>query len=346
VLLLDEPTAALNKAQAEFLFDLIRRLADDGMGILYISHHLQEVLEIADRVTVLRDGKNVGTVEAATSSKSEIISMMVGKDQEASEIRTRCCASSRLLMSLSGICVSPHLSDVSLRVKQGEVLGITGLIGSGTETLSSVLSGRLVPEAGEMKLEGEVFRPRSVADAIKSGVILVPEDMRGLGLVMALPVRHNITLASMKSTIGKFIVNHSEERKAAAKHIRNFNITPADTEYEVGLLSGGNQRKVLLARAVETNAKLFVLEEPTQGVDIDAQNQLHAQLRALASAGSGILLFSTDLEELIAVADRVIVLRKGQVAAELDTENLSPSVLLGALQESPEAFNDRQSRNP
>ena len=115
----------------------------------YISHHLQEVLEIADRVTVLRDGKNVGTVEAATSPKSEIISMMVGKDQEASEIRTRCCASSRLLMSLSGICVSPHLSDVSLRVKkQGEVLGITGLIGSGTETLSSVLSGRLVPEAG------------------------------------------------------------------------------------------------------------------------------------------------------------------------------------------------------
>lgn len=336
VLLLDEPTAALNKVQAEFLFNLVRRLANDGMGILYISHHLQEILNLADRVTVLRDGKSVGLVDASGSSKAELISLMVGQPGEAPESRSKLSRASRTLLNLKGISVPQGLSDVNLKIQHGEILGITGLIGSGTETLSQVLSGRTVPAAGEMTLDDNVYRPVSTAEAIKRGVILVPEDMRGLGLIMSLPIRHNITIASVKTSTGKILVNHARERRTATRHIHRFRIAPADTECEVGVLSGGNQRKVLLARAVETGARLFILEEPTQGVDVDAQKQLHAQLRALAESGCGIVLFSTDLEELIGVADRVVVLRKGRIFTELDTERLSPTALLGALQESPE----------
>jgi ribose transport system ATP-binding protein len=339
VLLLDEPTAALNKIQAEFLFTLVRRLADDGMGILYISHHLQEILSLANRVTVLRDGKNVGVVGAAGSSKAELISLMVGQAGEGKESRTKSRRRSpHTLLNLTGISVPQSLSDVSLQIRRGEILGITGLIGSGTETLSKVLSGRCTAAAGEMTLDENAYRPLSTADAIKRGVTLVPEDMRGLGLIMSLPIRHNITIASVKTSTGKLLVNHAKERRIATAHIHRFRIAPADTEYEVGLLSGGNQRKVLLARATETGARLFILEEPTQGVDVDAQNQLHGQLRTLADSGCSIVLFSTDLEELIGVADRVIVLRKGRIYTELDTERLSPSALLGALQESPEAL--------
>ncbi len=157
---------------------------------------------------------------------------------------------------------------------------------------------------------------------------------------MSLPIRHNITIASVKTSAGKILVNHAKERRTAGQHIHRFRIAPADTEYEVGLLSGGNQRKVLLARAAETGARLFVLEDPTQGVDVDAQNQIHAQLRALAESGCSIVLFSTDLEELIGLADRVVVLRKGRIFTELDTEQLSPGALLSALQESPEVLRD------
>ncbi|WP_319518442.1 sugar ABC transporter ATP-binding protein [uncultured Martelella sp.] len=331
VLLLDEPTAALNKNQAEFLFQLIRDLAAKGLAIVYISHHLDEVLAISDRITVLRNGRTVHVVEDRSADKEALISLMVGRDLERTVRKTVTTSFPQVLLSLRTINLPGKLRDISLTLGAGEIIGLTGLVGSGTRELAEVISG-VTRADGTMVFGGKPFAPATVREAITRGVVFIPEDMRGRGLVMPMPVSGNISLAALGKLARFSWLNLGGERDEALQMSDRLDLHPRAPEKEVRFLSGGNQRKALLGRAIFAGAKLFVLEDPTQGVDVEAQRQIHDHLRSLAAAGAGVIFLSTDLEELIDLADRILVLREGRINRDMTPVGLTPEALLTAIQ--------------
>ena len=332
VLLLDEPTAALNKGQADFLFRLIRDLANQGIAIVYVSHHLDEVLAISDRITVLRNGRKVAVVENATADKDALIAMIVGRDLDALEHHRSVAAARGPFLQLQNLSLSGRLEDVSLTVGRGEIVGLTGLIGGGANALAGVISGIARPTGGTMTLAGQPYGPSSVREAIARGVLFIPEDMRGRGLVMPLSVASNISLGALPTLARAGCINLGRETEVATAMAERLDLNPRVPTREVRFLSGGNQRKALLGRAIYADGKLFVLEEPTQGVDIESQRQIHDHLRRLADKGASVVFVSTDLEELIALADRIIVLRDGGIDQELGPSGLSSEQLLLAIQ--------------
>lgn len=334
VLLLDEPTAALNKAQTEFLFRLIRNLSAGGMAIVYISHHLDEVLAVSDRVSVLRNGRLVGVVDAATIDKERLIAMIVGGAVEKAPIERRAPAGGTPYLTLRSLHLPGQLVDASLDLARGEILGLTGLAGAGAGAIAAIIAGTEPGYAGAMTLGGEPYAPRTVRDAVRRGVAYVPEEMRTRGLAMFLSTAANMTLAGLGSLATAGWLDLKRERASATALIGQFGLVPPDPEREVRFLSGGNQRKALLGRAVFANAGLLVLEEPTQGVDVEARRQIHERLRSLAAAGTSIVFVSTDLDELIVVADRIVVLRSGRIGDELQPAGLTPERLLAAIQSS------------
>ncbi len=331
LLLLDEPTAALNKTQADFLFRLIRDLALQGMGVVYVSHHLDEVLAISDRITVLRNGRKVAVVDAATSDKEALISMIVGRALDAVEVHR--APSARLIpaLTLSDVSAPGKLDDVSLTLCKGEIIGLTGLVGGGANALAAVIAG-VDSAGGEMALDGQSYAPRSTREAIRRGVLFIPEDMRGRGLVMSLSVAKNISLGALAKLARVWCIHLGRETEAAKAMSERLDLNPRAPDREVRFLSGGNQRKSLLGRAVFADGRLFVLEEPTQGVDVESQRQIHDHLRHLADQGASVVFVSTDLEELIALSDRIIVMRAGRVDQELAPAGLTPEHLLAAIQ--------------
>ena len=334
LLLLDEPTAALNKTQTEFLFRLIRNLSAGGMAIVYISHHLDEVLAVSDRVSVLRNGRLVGVVDAAAIDKERLIAMIVGGAVEAAPVVRGAPVGGTPYLTLRSIQLPGQLADVSLDLARGEILGLTGLAGAGAGAIAAVIAGTEPGYRGAMTLAGEPYAPRSVGDAVNRGVAYVPEDMRKGGLAMFLSTAANMTLAGLDNVATAGWLDLKRERASATALIAQFNLVPPDPEREVRFLSGGNQRKALLGRAVFANAGLLVLEEPTQGVDVEARRQIHERLRNLAAAGTSIVFVSTDLDELIVVADRIVVLRNGHIGEELQPAGLTPDRLLAAIQSS------------
>ncbi len=331
VLLLDEPTAALNKNQADFLFRLIRDLAQQGMAIVYVSHHLDEVLAISDRITVLRNGRKVTVVDRGTADKNELISMMVGRTLDAVEVHRPAVTHPDPYLTLRNIEVPGQLEDVSLTINQGEIVGLTGLVGGGANALAAVIGG-IERTQGEMTLGGRPYAPRNVREAIARGVLFIPEDMRGRGLVMPLSIAKNISLGALSAISRSWCVNLAKETQAAIALSERLDLNPRVPSREVRFLSGGNQRKSLLGRAIFADGKLFVLEEPTQGVDVESQRQIHDHLRRLADKGASVVFVSTDLEELIALADRILVLRGGRVDQDLSPASLTSERLLGAIQ--------------
>ncbi|WP_029075317.1 sugar ABC transporter ATP-binding protein [Kaistia adipata] len=333
VLLLDEPTAALNKAQAEFLFNLIRDLARQGMAIVYVSHHLDEVLAISDRITVLRNGRKVALVDGKGADKEGLIAMIVGRTLDAVEPRRLDKPRAEAFLVMDGVSSEGGLDRVSLEVAKGEIVGLTGLIGGGANALAAVIGGldhRHV--SGAMTLGGRPYAPRAVREAIARGVLFIPEDMRGRGLVMSLSIAKNISLAALRSLSKLGWLKLAKETGVATAMSEQLDLNPRAPSREVRFLSGGNQRKALLGRAIFADGQLFVLEEPTQGVDVESQRQIHDHLRHLAAKGATIVFVSTDLEELIALADRILVLRGGRIEQSLSPEGLDPQQLLAAIQ--------------
>ena len=331
VLLLDEPTAALNKNQADFLFSLIRDLTARGLAIVYISHHLDEVLSISDRITVLRDGRKVQVTSRGEADKDKLISMIVGHEVGLARAKVAASTVGGTFLNLNSVSTPKKLKTVSLDIQKGEIIGLTGLIGSGCNDLAAVIAG--VERAdGHMTLEGTAYAPRSVDEAIRRGVIFIPEDMRTRGLVMPMSVAGNITLSWLRRVSDFSVLRLKREAGIAQEISDRLDLQPRGPQREVRFLSGGNQRKALLGRAIFADARLFVLEEPTQGVDVEAQGQIHEHLRILAAKGATIVFVSTDLEELLALSDRILVMRDGEIAHKLAPEGLTPETLLATIQ--------------
>jgi ribose transport system ATP-binding protein len=315
-LVLDEPTAALPEQDVEILLDAVRRATRSGVSILYISHRLDEVLSIADAVTVLRDGEEVLTRSAEGLTERELITAIVGRPiTEVFPQPAAAARSNRVVAELRGVAGGP-LRDVTLKVHAGEILGIAGLLGAGRSELLRTLFGSHEISAGSILVEGKQVRPKSPADAIALGIAYIPED-RGVEAAFAdLTVRQNISAAEIGRYSRFGLLRHGKERAAATRSISDFKVKTRDDQALMSSLSGGNQQKVVLARWMSRRSKLLLLDEPTQGVDVGARSDAYQLVRQAVALGTAVILVSSDFEELAEMSDRVLILSDGRIAEE------------------------------
>jgi len=318
LLILDEPTAALDAARAERLFELVADLEDDGVGILYVSHHLEEVFRLAARITVLRDGKVVATRPASELNQTEVVTLMAGRRLETGASRPVVAAADEAvpLVELDRVSTA-LLHDVDLSVRVGEVVGVTGVIGAGGHDIARLLFGLERPVSGETRLAGAPYAPAGPKQAIEQGVFLVPEDPTRDGLVPVLSVANNITLVDLPGICRGGLLSKRRERAVAQKFVDELSIATGSIDTPVRNLSGGNQQKVLVAKALAVGARVLVLEEPTQGVDVHATAEIHRIIRALAEGGKAVMVISTDVRDLLEFVDRIVALRGGHVVEDV-----------------------------
>jgi len=329
LLILDEPTAALDAQRSEHLFSLVEGLVREGMGVLYVSHHLEEIFRFANRVTVLRDGQLVATQPISELSQEQVVTLMAGHRITQASIgesaATTAEASPALEFSHIGTGV---LHDVDFVVRQGEVVGVAGLIGAGGHDIAKLLFGLDRPTAGRVALRGKTYDPRGPKQAIRRGVFMIPEDPTRDGLVPVLSVAQNVTLVSLKANTRRGVLSLRREREVANHFVGELSITTSSVRTAVRNLSGGNQQKVLLAKALNSKAEVLVLEEPTQGVDVHAKAEIHRIVRDLAGRGKAVMVVSTDIRDLLQFVDRIVALRAGRVVTDVPARTTSYAQIL------------------
>ncbi|MFC1465245.1 MAG: sugar ABC transporter ATP-binding protein [Candidatus Brachytrichaceae bacterium NZ_4S206] len=327
IIVMDEPTASLTDEEIRNLFRVIRELKARGRTVLYVSHRLGEIFEICDRVTVMRDGSVVGTYPVGELSRSEMIRLMIGRSL-SEHIPPAQGQSGRAFFRVEGLAGGP-VQGVDFELREGEILGLAGLVGAGRSEVLHLLYGSLRAKGGRMWLDDRPFAPRSPAEAIRAGVALVPEERHQQGLVLSRSVLQNITLPALDRFARRSLfVNRTAEQAAGQTLARRMHLKAVSLDQRVHQLSGGNQQKVVFARWLHAPPRVLLLDEPTRGVDVGARFEIYRIIRELAAAGVGVVLVSSDLEELLSLADRLIVLREGRQLAELPAAGLSQEALL------------------
>jgi len=316
VLLLDEPTAALPGPEVDLLLDALRSYAADGQTILFVTHRIDEVLDIASRVTVLRDGQRVGSVPRAEISESRLVELIVGRLLDHMYPDAVATTGEDVVLDLRGVAGGP-VRGVDLQVRRGEIVGLAGLVGSGPSETLRLAFGLLPRSAGSVVLDGAPLRDLDPAAAMAAGVAYVPADRVAEAIFVAMSVRENLSAAEVHRYWRGLRLHHREEQRDAQASLRDFLITAASDSAPISTLSGGNQQKVILARWLRRRPRLMLLDEPTQGVDVGARAELWTLVRRAAAEGTSVLVVSSDFDELARVCDRVAVLRQGRVVAEL-----------------------------
>jgi len=331
ILVLDEPTASLTDREIELLFTQIRKLKAEGVGIIYISHRIEEVTRIADRVTVLRDGKVISTNPTSELSVSDIILMMVGRDLEHEQLRHGSKAG-QVALRVVGLTRGRKVRDVSFEVRRGEILGVAGLMGSGrTETMRAVF-GADRPDSGKIFLYGasEPVEIRMPRDAVRNGIALVTEDRKEQGLLSALAVRVNISLTRLRDVSRFGWMDISKERAVAGRYIDALSVRCSSVEQTVGELSGGNQQKVVIAKWLYRDCDVLIFDEPTRGIDVGTKFEIYHMLAELVEKGKAVIVVSSDTKELMAVCDRIMVMSAGRVAATFGRNEWSQEKIMSA----------------
>lgn len=316
VLVLDEPTAALPAPEVERLLAALRRYADAGQAILFVSHHLDEVLRASDRVSALRDGRHVGTFSTADMDEGKLVSLMLGREAPPNSGPSADRRAESSLLSVKGLS-GGVVSGLCLELSRGEILGIAGLLGSGASHVLRLLFGAAVKKSGELRLDGQAFEPRDPRAALSAGVVYVPADRAAEAAFSGMNLRQNLSAGRVARYFKGLWLRHERERKDARATVERFGIRAASEEQPLATLSGGNQQKVVLARWLRDDPKLLLLDEPTQGVDLHSRNEIHRFLREAAERGSALLVVSSDFDELVRLCDRVLVMARGKVTAEL-----------------------------
>lgn len=332
IILMDEPTASLTQCEQKLLFGLIRELRGQEIGVIYVSHRLEEIFALADRITVLRDGRRVSTCSGSELSESSLIKLMVGRELSSeqpgrSELRKEapCVLSVRRLH-----CAISGLRDVSFNLRAGEILGLAGLVGAGRSELAQTLFGITPADSGEILLGGERVALNSPQSAVSKGIAYVPEDRTKHGIILDLPTEQNITMAIHEAVFPHAWLRPNAERQLATEYIRALDIKPARPDALAASLSGGNQQKVCVARWLAAKPTILILDEPTQGVDVGAKQEIHAIIRGLARQGMAVLLISSELTELLALCDRIGVMRAGRLVSILPGKTDPHAVMAAA----------------
>ena len=318
ILIMDEPTASLSGQEVERLFEIVRGLKKEEVAMIFISHHLEEVSEIGDRVTVLRDGKVVDRVPASTKH-SELVRMMVGRSVEAQFPRRR-PELGEVLLEVKNLSREGVLEDVSFSLRAGEVVGVAGIVGAGRTELARAIFGADPGDAGEVWVERQRMERGDPREAKRRGMGFVTEDRQGQGIVPPLSVAENLGLASLERNTHVGLVNRREQRKQARKIIEDLNIRTPGPEQEIRFLSGGNQQKTVIGKWLLADSKVLIMDEPTRGIDVGAKVEIYELMNELTENGAGILMISSDLPEVLGMSDRILVMSGGRITGELSVE--------------------------
>lgn len=315
ILVLDEPTAALTDREIEKLFEVIASLKQKGVGMVYISHRMEEIFQVSERISVLRDGKYIGTVLTPETNLDELVRMMVGRDIkdrfpkidiELGEERLR----------VEGLSKGEKLGDISFTVKAGEILGIAGLMGAGRTEVAKLLFGADQLSKGKIWIDGVETRIRKPIDAISAGIVLVTEDRKHEGLILSLSIRENLSLPNLAKLSSRGFMKEAREKDLSDESIKKLHIRTPHAEQEVGALSGGNQQKVVIGKWMAAEPKILIMDEPTRGVDIGAKKEIYDLMNQLAESGVAIIMISSEMPEVLGMSDRILVMHEGRVTAE------------------------------
>ncbi|PGN53186.1 D-xylose ABC transporter ATP-binding protein [Priestia megaterium] len=318
VIIMDEPTSALSSRETEVLFNIIDKLKAKGVAIIYISHRMDELLRISDEITVMRDGAYVATVKKNEANMNNLIKMMIGRELNDIYPKRDYNLGTETLLEVSDYTKKGWFEQINLQLKQGEILGIFGLMGAGRSELAQGIFGITNPETGTMKIKGKEVKIKNPQDAIKNKIAFITENRKEQGLVTSDTVKRNITMLSIDKLLSKFgLIDDIQENEVAKKAILNLNVKTSSIHQTVNNLSGGNQQKIVLAKWLETNPDILILDEPTRGIDISSKNEIYRLMRQLARKGVGIIMISSELSEVLFMSDRMLIMRDKKLVTEV-----------------------------
>lgn len=326
ILIMDEPSAVLPSRDLDRLYEVIKTLRQEGHGIVYISHRLNEIFELADRVTVLKDGQSMGTKQIDETNNDDLIRLMVGREL-TDMFPPYQPHRGDLLLDIRDLCIEENVFDISFQVREGEIVGLAGLGGSGRTTIARALVGLAKIDSGDLYYFGQQAR-MSTAWAARAGVVLIPEDRKAFGLILDQSVRFNITLPNLPQLERWRMIFKRNEWDPVVSAINDLQVKPNDPELAAGNLSGGNQQKVVLAKWLMARPKVIVFDEPTRGIDVGAKAEIYARMREISQQGVGIIMASSDLPELLGMSDRIIVLHEGRIAGELSRAEATEEAIM------------------
>ncbi len=327
LLIMDEPSATLTTREQTIMFEIIRKLKAEGMTIIYISHRLEEIFDLADNATVLRDGKQIDTFPVADVDRKKLISLMVGREL-VNEYPKAQVEPGKTVLEINHLNRKGVLEDISFHVRAGEILGFAGLVGSGRTEVARAVLGIDKIDSGEMILEGKPISQKSFREAIRNGFGLVPEDRKEQGLVQILSVKENISMVKMENIIKHGVVKPSLEEKYGQEYVEKLNISTPSLDTEVQYLSGGNQQKVVIAKWIMQQSNIIFMDEPTRGVDVGAKAEIYELMNEMVREGKTIIMISSELPEILGMSDRVMVMHDGKIAGELSREEASQEKIM------------------
>ena len=333
LVILDEPTSSLGLVQVEILFKIIRKLKEEGASIIYIAHNVNEVIEISDRISVLRDGRYVGTIPAETATESEIIHMMVGRTISSlyPELGN---VTAQPIFEVRNLSAGEDIHDINFKVFQGEILGFSGLVGAGRTKMAKTIFGMNPKTSGEVYLDGQKIAIEAPQDAIKLGVGYIPKDRKLQGLFLDMAVPGNVVAAKLKRISKYGFLDKKLEIREAEKYVGVLNIKTSSYTQEVNSLSGGNQQKVLLAKWLSVDPKVLIVDEPTRGIDIGTKSEIHQLLRRLAAQGVAIMMISSELLEILGMSDRIMVMHEGRIIGKFLNKEASQRTIMECISQS------------
>jgi len=321
IIIMDEPTTALTDVETQKLFEVIEKLKSEGIAVIYISHRLDEIFQICDDVTVLRDGKLIGSARVSDVTKDQLITMMVGRELEE-QFPYRKSEPGDVVLKVENLSWKDKVRDVSFEVRRGEIVGLSGLMGSGRTETAKIIFGEYKKTSGKISVDGQEVSIQSPKDAIKYGLAYLSEDRKKEGLVLGMSVGENMTLSNLKSFEQTgFRLNRQEESKLVSEYIKKLSIKTTGSKQKIKNLSGGNQQKVIIAKWIMMSPKVLIIDEPTKGIDVGAKKEIYDVLNELKQMGKAIILISSDMPEIVGISDRVIVMHEGIVTGELERED-------------------------
>ncbi|MCC3372511.1 sugar ABC transporter ATP-binding protein [Cohnella sp. REN36] len=327
LIVMDEPTSSLSSGEVEQLYKIIEDLRNRGISIIYISHKLKELFAVADRFTVLRDGKFVGSYDKEDMDEDKLIALMVGREVDV--INREENAGGEEVLRVEGLSKKGNFKDISFSLRAGEIVGITGLVGAGRTELAQALFGLNKPDSGQIYVAGKKVNIRTSSDAVKHKMAYIPESRQTQGLFLRQSITDNISVTVFGKMLNKFkLIDRSKEQKLASEYIQILDVRPPIAGMNAGQLSGGNQQKVVIAKWLSTEPRILIIDEPTNGIDIGAKTEIHKLLRRLTNKGIGIIVISSELPEVLAVSDRILVMRRGRISGEIAASEATQEMIM------------------
>lgn len=327
IILMDEPTSSLTEKEVQYLIQKIFELKKNGITIIFISHKMEEVFSIADYISVFRDGKHITTGKAADFTRASIIEKMVGREMKE-VYPPRNPVIGETLLEVKNFSKKGIFNDVEFKVHRGEILGISGLVGAGRTEIARALIGLDPKDSGEVYCEGKKLNIRNINDSIKNGIVMISEDRRRYGLILLRDIEENISLTALKHTFDKKIIPYKQEKAMVKKMMKDFSIKAPSESVETRTLSGGNQQKVVLAKWMSVSPKVLIMDEPTRGIDVGTKYEIYKMMNMLTDAGMAIIMINSDMEELLGMSDRIMIIRQGRVAGELSRQEATPNTVM------------------